>query len=576
MMKNVKMSIKAKISIIILVAVATDIWIGLSGLYNLQSVQSSLEESLETRAKNSNLLRTIGIDFHQMHIAEKNLYLYEPSTEEFNEQMEEYNKQMADIEERFAEYSSNISNLTDEQQLIDTYVTMKDDYFTISNEIVQLLSSSIPSEREQGLSLSQNEGYETFAAAEDALDVIGDLYFDHNDVVLQQAKDNYSFLFIMTCLTIAFCLMISVLLGLWVIRSISRPVQTLRDNVKKVADGDLTVTIDTFAKDELGELSNDFNVMTDQTKQLITTVKTTVQHLGESSCELSVISEETGSIGEKISKEISDIADGVEKQKRLTEATDAKTLELSNVINRLNDKNAHMDHLSEHARIVLHEGVGKLKYLQEKMESSIDSTEEVVEVVQDLAHNMKEISNIVQTLNDISDQTNLLALNASIEAARAGEYGVGFAVVASEVQKLASQSSVASKQIEQTITTIEQNTLKTLTLMNEAAFANNKQSELMSETGAVFHTISDTINQILQALTEINSEISDASHIKEDVVQAIAAISDVANEVSQKTVLIYASVDHQSGIFSNLQQSADMLKELSEKVNTIIHQFRID
>ena len=79
-------------------------------------------------------------------------------------------------------------------------------------------------------------------------------------------------------------------------------------------------------------------------------------------------------------------------------------------------------------------------------------------MVQDLAENMKKIGYIVQTLNEISNQTNLLALNASIEAARAGEYGVGFAVVASEVQKLAAQSATASKQIEDTIMTIENDT----------------------------------------------------------------------------------------------------------------------
>lgn len=310
MIKNLKMSIKAKISTIIFVAVATNILLGLSGLYNLQNVQSSLEESLEVRAKSLNLLRTIGIDFHQMHIAEKNLYLYEPGTDDFKEQMEEYNGQMADIEERFAEYSSNTLNLPDEKTLIETYTGMKEEYFTISNEIVQLLSSSDSSDREQGLLLSQNEGYEKFAVAEDALDVIGDLYFDNNEIVLKEAKEKYSLLFMVTCITIVLCLIISSLLGLWVIRSINRPVQTLRKNVKKMADGDLTVTINSFTNDELGELSNDFNLMTNQTKELISTVRTTVEHLGESSHELSVISEETGGMGEKISKEISEIADG--------------------------------------------------------------------------------------------------------------------------------------------------------------------------------------------------------------------------------------------------------------------------
>lgn len=576
MIKNLKMSIKAKISTIIFVAVATNILLGLSGLYNLQNVQSSLEESLEVRAKSLNLLRTIGIDFHQMHIAEKNLYLYEPGTDDFKEQMEEYNGQMADIEERFAEYSSNTLNLPDEKTLIETYTGMKEEYFTISNEIVQLLSSSDSSDREQGLLLSQNEGYEKFAVAEDALDVIGDLYFDNNEIVLKEAKEKYSLLFMVTCITIVLCLIISSLLGLWVIRSINRPVQTLRKNVKKMADGDLTVTINSFTNDELGELSNDFNLMTNQTKELISTVRTTVEHLGESSHELSVISEETGGMGEKISKEISEIADGVAKQRILTEATDLKTLELSDVIDRLNQKNTHMDSLSENASIVLHQGVGKLKDLQEKTEISINSTHEVVEVVQALAENMKKIGYIVQTLNEISSQTNLLALNASIEAARAGEYGVGFAVVASEVQKLASQSATASKQIEDTIMTIENDTLKTLDLMNQTALVNSEQSELMVETGEAFNTISDTINNILHSLTEINSEISHANNIKEDVVKAITDISHVAGEVSLKTELIYASVDHQSETLGNLKKSAEMLNELSEKVNTMIHSFHID
>lgn len=576
MTKNLKMSIKAKISTIIFVAVATNILLGLWGLYNLQNIQSSLEESLEVRAKNSNLLRTIGIDFHQMHIAEKNLYLYEPGTDAFKEQMEEYSGQVEDIEERFAEYSSNISNLPDEKAFIETYISMKEEYFAISNEIVQLLSSSNASARERGFALSQNEGYEKFAAAEDALDVIGDLYFDHNEIVLTEAKEKHAILLVVTCIAIVLCLVISSLLGLWVIRSIHRPVQALRENVKKMADGDLTVTIQSHTNDELGELSNDFNVMTNQTKELIATVRKTVEHLGESSHELSVISEKTGGVGEKISEEISGIADGVAQQRALTETTDLKTLELSNVIDRLNEKNTHMDSLSENASIVLQQGVGKLNDLQQKTEMSINTTHEAVDVVQALAENMKKIGSIVQTLNDISGQTNLLALNASIEAARAGEYGVGFAVVAAEVQKLASQSAAASKQIENTVMTIENDTMKTLNLMNETALVNDEQSKLMLETGEAFHTISDTINHILRSLAEINDDISHANHIKEDVVAAIANISHVATEASQKTERIYVSVEDQAEALSNLKKSAEMLNELSEKVNTMIYSFRID
>lgn len=576
MIRSFKMSIKTKISTIITIVVATNILLGLMGLFNLQNVQSSLEESLESRSKNLNLLRTVGIDFHQMYIAEKNLYLYEPSTSAFKDQLEEYNGQKVDIEERFSEYYSNIINLPNEKKLAQAHEDMKEEYFTISNEVVQLLSSSNPSDREQGMLLSQNEGYIKFDAAEESLDVIGDLYFDNNEIMLKEVKEKYSLLFTVTCIVILLCLIVSSLLGLLVIRSINRPIQTLRYSVKKVAEGDLTVNIKSFANDELGELSKDFNLMTEQTKQLISTVRNTVEHLSDSSHQLSLISDETSVTGEKISKEIVEIAEGVTKQKVLTEATDQKTLELSNVINKLNEKNIQMDELSANAKIVLQQGVGKLKDLQEKTEISINSTDEVVKVVHVLAENMKKIGYIVQTLNEISSQTNLLALNASIEAARAGEYGVGFAVVAAEVQKLAAQSATASKQIEDTIMTIENDTVKTLDLMNQTAHINSEQGIIMGETGKAFNTLNDAISHILHSLTEINGEILNANLIKEDVVKAISEISDVANEVSLKTELINASVDHQYEAFINLQESAEMLNGLSEKVNEMIQSFHIE
>ena len=576
MLRNFKMSIRAKISTIVIVVVATNILLGSMGLFNLQNVQSSLEESLESRSKNLNLLRTVGIDFHQMYIAEKNLYLYEPGTSAFKDQLEEYESQKVDIEERFSEYYSNLINLPNEKKLAQEHEGLKEEYFTVSNEIVQLLSSPNSSDREKGMLLSQNEGYTKFDAAEESLDVIGDLYFDNNEIMLKEVKERYSLLFTVTCIVIFLCLLVSSLLGLLVIRSINRPILTLRNSVKKVAEGDLTVNIKSFANDELGELSKDFNLMTDQTKQLITTVRNTVEHLSDSSHQLSLVSDETSVTGERISKEIVEIAEGVIKQKVLTEETDQKTLELSNVINKLNQKNKQMDELSANAKIVLQQGVGKLKELQEKTEISRNSTDEVVKVVHVLAENMKKIGYIVQTLNEISSQTNLLALNASIEAARAGEYGVGFAVVAAEVQKLAAQSATASKQIEDTIITIENDTIKTLELMNETALVNSDQGSIMDETGKAFNTLSDAISHILHSLTEINGEILNANNIKEDVVKAITDISLVANEVSQKTELINASVDHQYESFGNLQKSAEMLKGLSEKVNTMIQSFHIE
>ena len=112
--------------------------------------------------------------------------------------------------------------------------------------------------------------------------------------------------------------------------------------------------------------------------------------------------------------------------------------------------------------------------------------------------------------------------------------------------------------------------------MNQTALINSEQGDIVVETGNAFHTISDAISHILHSLSEINEEISYANNIKDDVVKAITDISYVAGEVSLKTELINDSVDHQYEAFRNLQKSAEMLNELSEQVNTMIHSFHIE
>ncbi|MCC5912329.1 MAG: Gfo/Idh/MocA family oxidoreductase [Clostridiaceae bacterium] len=96
----------------------------------------------------------------------------------------------------------------------------------------------------------------------------------------------------------------------------------------------------------------------------------------------------------------------------------------------------------------------------EKMHKSIENTNDLSETLNIFAQNtiglVKETDQILRVMNKITQQTNILGLNASIEAARAGEQGRGFAVVAQEVQKLAQNSEGFTKQIDATLSTINQ------------------------------------------------------------------------------------------------------------------------
>lgn len=118
------------------------------------------------------------------------------------------------------------------------------------------------------------------------------------------------------------------------------------------------------------------------------------------------------------------------------------------------------------------------------------------EVVENSSHNinqMKNLSNMIagfaEVIGGISNKTNMLSLNASIEAARAGEQGRGFAVVAGEVRNLASQSAKSSREISETIASIQDFVTETVKAMDNIYNIVKKQNDMVSDVKTVFQKI---------------------------------------------------------------------------------------
>lgn len=327
---------------------------------------------------------------------------------------------------------------------------------------------------------------------------------------------------------------IVVFVGFFVAVGIAKPVQQVARVAGKIAGGDFTVESKVNRKDEIGQLSQAFNAMSESLRELIRSAVEMANGVNSGSEQVSSASEEMSSSLEEVSASTNEFASNAEN--------------LSTNSQAMAETNAKILERAEEGNKAIEEAVNQMQVISNRVS-------ELQDVITEVDQRSSDIGKILGVITDIADQTNLLALNAAIEAARAGEQGRGFAVVAEEVRKLAEQSADAAKEIGSLITSTQEESKKALESMNLGVQDVESGTEVVSQTGITF-------GEILQDVSGISKQVEETA--------------SAAEELSAGSEEMAASIEEQSSTMEEMAATAEELRSAAERLNQELQKFKYE
>ncbi len=324
-----------------------------------------------------------------------------------------------------------------------------------------------------------------------------------------------------------------------------KAIQTLLNDMKKIADGDLTVRTD-ITNHMTGAIADAINCTIEELHTLVEQVNQASALVVQASNQAQYVS--------------SGLLTAAQQQSAKIEETTIAVLGMTESITEVSDMATESAKVAKQSLATAEKGTLAVR-------ESIAGMNEIRTFIQDTSKRIKrlgessqEIGEIVALITDITEQTNVLALNAALQATAAGEAGRGFTTIAQEVQRLAERSAEASKEINELIITIQGDTQDAIAAMERSTLGVTQGAKRSDAAGRALEEIEEVSKQLAQLVTNIFDATNIQTRAAHQVVDNMEEILHITRQNTEGTRQTTTSVKQITGFASELKASVSNFK----------------
>lgn len=443
---------------------------------------------------------------------------------------------------------ANLQKIPEINQELEAFRTLMISYISFSRdtmlEVLDLRhSGQITDSEYQKYIVKYRQLGDDMISAIDALDKRVNLTSD--TYIAQQKKEHgqtinaigYEFI-ITLIIAIIICLVIGSL--------IVKPITILQRAMQKIAEGNLQDEIAVDGTNEVGELARNLNRMIVKLRSTVAVLNDVGRNVAASSTELSIVMKDSETHANSQVIEIEQVVTAIDQ--------------LTTTAQEVTQAAQKSDENSKSASELANKSLDLFSNNQQANEEMAESLMEAADVVAQLKVQSAQISQVIDSIQGISEQTNLLALNAAIEAARAGESGRGFAVVADEVRQLAARTQASTKETQQIIERLQ-----------EQSTSANERMQSAIDTLESNKLVASQANEALEGITAAISMNSDMNtHVSTASEEQLQVTMDISNSIEN----IHHIIRQNASGLSQCTVASEELSDLAEKQSEQLKYFR--